>query len=552
MIKKHRRFVKDNERTLLIALFAAVIAVMGVFRVLSTDKKFDQHPAGTYEPLSPDTNTEDPLKYIDEDFAVKDGFHTNLPIVILKLDSDIPDYKTFKYSSEMIIEGVEPYTTGSMRIIDTGTGINTLDDPADYQSSIRIKAKGHSSYLYDKKQYKIKALNKDGTSNKTDILGMGEGSEWIINGSMADKSMIRNYLSYRIASEIDGNNMSPDSRYCEVLMEKEDGLYYQGVFLLMETVDQGKDRVHIDKYKPKNIQSSYIVRRDRLTSFDIMLKTYGRENISENELESLPTDNWIGLKYPAASKVTDQTIEYITKDFSKIEKVIYSKNESIFRMYDKYIDVDSFVDYFLINEFFGNYDAGEHSTYMYKNTGDVLCMGPVWDYDQALNNSPFEELDTENIAFQTQTFYAELCNDKKFIRKLKTRYSKLRERSLSEEHIFNVIDETVSYLKSAQEREWYRWAADYYDDSNKNAGNFQLQSYIRDGVLLKRFNDEYTEEIYVIKKYISEHGSVIKNDLKKWEGTAKLDTTTGGLPALLFLAMMSLLLLPSYLISRKG
>ena len=335
-------------------------------------------------------------------------------------------------------------------------------------------------------------------------------------------------------------------------MEKEDGLYYQGVFLLMETVDQGKDRVHIDKYKPKNIQSSYIVRRDRLTSFDIMLKTYGRENISENELESLPTDNWIGLKYPAAKKVTDQTIEYITKDFSKIEKVIYSKNESIFRMYDKYIDVDSFVDYFLINEFFGNYDAGEHSTYMYKNTGDVLCMGPVWDYDQALNNSPFEELDTENIAFQTQTFYAELCNDKKFIRKLKTRYSKLRERSLSEEHIFNVIDETVSYLKSAQVREWYRWAADYYDDSNKNAGNFQLQSYIRDGVLLKRLSDEYTEEIYVIKKYISEHGSVIKNDLKKWEGTAKLDTTTGGLPALLFLAMMTLLLLPSYLISRKG
>ena len=66
--------------------------------------------------------------------------------------------------------------------------------------------------------------------------------------------------------------------------------------------------------------------------------------------------------------------------------MLYSQDEALFKTYDRYIDVDSFVDYFLLNEFFGNYDAGNHSTYMYKESGGKLHIGPVWDFDQAMNN----------------------------------------------------------------------------------------------------------------------------------------------------------------------
>ena len=546
-----REIIRDNEKKILVLLCLVILILMGVLCAFRTNMKFTGKPKGTYTSLSPDTSNDDPLAYIGEDFSVKEGFHTNLPIVILNLDSELPDYKTFKDSKEIVEEGVDPYTTGKIRIIDTETGTNTLKDSSVYESLIKIKTKGHSSYYYDKQQYKIKALNADGSSNDTSILGMGAGSEWVINGSMADKSMIRNYLAYRIASEIDGNNMAPDSRFCEVMMERDGQLYYQGVFLLMETVSRGEDRVNIDKYNPKNIYSSYIVRRDRYTSFDIMLNTYGRlNNIGKENAED--SDNWIGLKYPSASKVTPETINYIEKDFSKVESILYSEDERKFRIYDKYINVDSFVDYFLINEYFGNYDAGEHSTYMYKSSGDVLSIGPVWDYDQAMNNSWTDELITEDIAFQTQPFFRELANDKKFIKKLKERYAELSSSYLSLDHVFDVIDETVAYLNSAQKREWYRWADDYLDGSGENPKNYNLEAYLKDGVLLQRFNDDYEEEINVIKKFFYEHSTVIQNDLTQWMGVSKYDTSVGSISELLFLAMLTMLLLPSYLIQRKG
>ena len=512
---------------------------------------FSTKPAGTYETLLPDESKDDPLAYIGKDYEVLDGFHTNLPIVILDLDTEIPIYKEFRDKSEQLFD-VEPYTTGRIEIIDNGTGNNTLLDEVVYDSALKIKGRGHSSFSYDKMQYKFKSLLPDGNENNESILGMGRGSEWILNGSMADKSMIRNYLPYRIASEIDGNNMAPDSRYCEVLMEEDGKLYYQGVFLLMETISRGEERVNIDKYRSKNIYSSYIVRRDRLTSFDIELDTFGREVGLVKGRESQETDNWIGLKYPSASNVTDQTVDYITKDFSKVEQIIYSEDEDVFRLYDKYINVDSFVDYFLINEYFGNYDAGEHSTYMHKNSGEPLYMGPVWDYDQALNNSRVEELKASDIAFQMQPFFKELCNDKAFVEKLITRYADLQQTYLSEEHVDDVIDETVAYLRSAQVREWYRWEADYMDNTDENPKNYHLLSVERDGFILDRSTDEYMQEIYVIKKYIHEHSISIKGAIKQWEGTAQMDTSSEGLGGLFFILLLLVILLPSYIIQRKG
>ena len=448
-----REKIRENEKIFLIIIFALAVVVMGVLCLFRANMRFTQKPRGTYEELAPDTSRDNPLAFIGEDFQVMDGFHSNLPLVVVSLEEDIPEYKVFLEGKEVIYEDVEPYTTGKIKVIDTKTGGNTLTDAPSYESIIKIKVKGHSSIQYDKQQYKIKALNPDGTDNETSILGMGEGSEWIINGSMADKSMLRNYLGYRIASEIGGNNMAPDSRFCEVVFDKDGKLTYQGVFLLMETVSRGDERVKVDSYDPTKSYSSYIVRRDRKTSFDIMLDTYGRTELFKDDDDfAAAEDNWIGIKYPSQKKITDDTIKYITRDFSRIEKVLYSDKDNVYSAYDKYINVDTFVDYFLINEFFGNYDAGEHSTYMYKNSGDRLNIGPVWDFDQAMNNSFEAEYNAEEIAFQERTFFKQLCNDKNFVKKLKKRYTALRQTFLSEDHVFSMIDETVAYLKSAQVR----------------------------------------------------------------------------------------------------
>ena len=376
------------------------------------------------------------------------------------------------------------------------------------------------------------------------IEGMGEGDSWILNGSMADKSMLRNYLPYRIASEIGGGMAAPDSRYCEVLLEKEDGTYrYQGVYLLMETVSRGKNRVNIDQFKKKKSYTSYIVRRDRFTNFDVMLDTYGRLNGFSEE--------WIGVKYPSEERITEEAKAFIEQDFSKIEQVMYAEDESVFKAYDRYIDIDSFVDYFLINEFFGNYDAGNHSTYMYKNSGGKLYIGSVWDFDQAMNNYFEEEMDPYTLAFQTKPFYEQLTKDKRFLDCLKKRYSELRKGALSEEHVFAVMDEAVDYLVSAREREWYRWAADYKDGSFDNPHNYYLQDYEKDDVVISRFNDDYEQELYVIRTYLHKHGNVIQTELTKLYDSAEYNTSINNENELLLLIIMMLFLVPSFLINRR-
>lgn len=525
----------------LLSLF--LLVVLGAVRREANEEEKEKED-GVYYELPTDTGMEDALSHIAEDFSVDEGFTSNLPIVVLSIEGELAEYKDFSDGMEVVDTAVDPWSDGEISVIDTGMEQNHLTDTPVFTSELKIKKRGHTSFTFDKPQYLIK-LTEDGEKRDVDVLGMGESDSWILNGSMADKSMIRNYLSYRIASEIGGGAMAPDCRFCEVLLCDADGNYeYQGVYLFQETVSRGESRVDIDEYKKKNTYTSYIVRRDRFTNFDVMLNTYGRINgLSEQ---------WIGLKYPSESKLTPETKAYIEADFSRIEQVIYAEDEDLFAVYDKYIDMDSFVDYFLINEFFGNYDAGEHSTYMYKNSGEKLCIGPVWDFDQAMNNYFGDEMDPQTLAFQTKPLYEQLTKDERFITCLKERYAALRKGALSEEHVFAVMDETVAYLKSARVREWYRWAADYEDGSFSNPHNYYLLDYEREGEIISRFNDDYEQELYNIRVYLHKHGKAIQTELTKLYDLAEYDTSMKNYNELFLLVVMLLFLTPSLLINRRG
>lgn len=517
-----------------------ILALLAFFRG-SWNEKDKAVNKSTYFSLPADESKEDPLLYMDSDFTVKEGFHSNLPIVLLTIDGELPDYKEFSDGQEYVINE-EPWTTGYISIIDNGKFNNSIGDTPVMESHLKIKKRGHTSYLYDKSQYLIKLQNENGTDNKADILGMGEDESWILNGSMADKSMIRNYISYRISSEI--MNTTPDCQYCEVIMKDGDRYIYQGLYLMMETVSRGINRVNIDQFKEKNIYTSYIVRRDRFTNFDVMLNTFGR-------LEGL-SEEWIGIKYPSEAKLTEKAKQYIESDFSRTEEIIYSEDERVFKIYDKYIDIDSFADYFLINEFFGNYDAGEHSTYMYKNSGERLKIGPVWDFDQAINNYFQEEMEPETLAFQERQFFKQLSKDERFVKLLQSRYSQLRQNALKEEHVNAVIDEAAAYIKSARQREWSRWAKDYEDDSGNNPHNYYLQSYEMDDMIVSRFNDNYDQEIYNIKVYLHKHGRAISTELIKLQKMTTVDTSLKSENGLFLLVIMVLFLIPSISLIRKG
>lgn len=501
--------------------------------------------AGDYYETLPETATSvQPLEYLSEDFVVnKEGFSSNLPLVVLHLTEELPIYKSFENGMEKVDSTVDPWIMGSMDLIDVqGSDMrSSLLSKPEISTTIQIKKRGHTSMAFDKPQYYIKTLDENAEQLPIDIWGMGSDSEWVLNGSMADKSMIRNYLPYRIAAQI--MEYSPRCRFCEVFYEADGTYTYQGVYLMTESVKVSDRRVKVDESKKKEMYTSYLVRRDRATSFDTILDTYGvREGLSKE---------YIGVKYPTIGKQTSDNVKFIADDFSTIEKTIYSEEPAVFSTYDRYIDVNSFVDYFLINEYFGNYDAGEHSTYMYKNSGDKLKIGPVWDFDQAMNNSSLHEADPSTIAMQDRAFFAQLSQDTVFVDKLKKRYSEMRASYLNDDYIFSVIDETTTYLAEAREREWYRWAEDYYDGSGRNRGNYYLQDYKKEGVVISRFNDDYNQEIYNIKTYLSIHGGVMQRELTGLRSLCTITTGYKGQMTLFLIIVMILFFLPSIIINRK-
>ncbi len=498
--------------------------------------------ADYYKTLPDNAPDEDPLQWIGEDFTVdKESFVSNLPLVVIHKNEELADYKSYKDNVEMVDETLESWTTGTIALYDLYDGRATFNTEPSISSDIKIKKRGHTSYFFDKSQYYIKLVDEKGEENPQNILGMGVDDAWVLNGSMADKSMLRNYIAYRVAAQI--MEYAPRCCFCEMFTE-ENGIYtYQGVYLMLESVKRGENRVPIDESKRKNVYTSYIVRRDRYSNFDIMLDTYARLNGLDEE--------WIGVKYPATAKQTKENIAYIENDFSSIEKIIYSKNPEQLKKYPECIDVTSFVDYFIINEYFGNYDAGLHSTYMYKNSGDRLKIGPVWDFDQAMNNSMISEADPYTLAMQEKAFYKQLFTDTEFLAQVKQRYAKHRATYLNDDYIFGLMNETVKYLSAAREREWYRWADNYCVKELSGPGKYKLNPYTKGGVEINRMNTEYEQELYTIRTYLSIHGEIIQSELSLFEEDCKITTGLKGEMTVLLMVCLVLFIIPSILINRK-
>ncbi len=156
---------------------------------------------------------------------------------------------------------------------------------------------------------------------------------------------------------------------------------YVGVYVLMEKIKQGENRVNITKLEPSDnaepqITGGYIVKKDKLDSGDLTFRTsYGQSLIY---LE------------PDRTEITQPQQNWIKSYLNEFESVLYGTNfTDPVNGYAGYIDVDSFIDHHIIVELAKNIDGFRLSTYMFKDRGGRLNMGPVWDYNLSLGNADY-------------------------------------------------------------------------------------------------------------------------------------------------------------------
>lgn len=336
----------------------------------------------------------------------------------------------------------------SFVIVDNQTRNNHPSDEATLTTTAQIRVRGHSSRLFEKSPYQLDFVDENGEAAPAAVMGMPAHSEWVLYGPYLDKSLVRNYMWYNIAGEV--MEWAPNVRYCELILNGE----YRGLYLMVETITDGEDcRLNLSTTEQNVKTTGYLLRGDRTTQEDLG----GQRDIYTylERMLTLRTD--ILIKYPGRSSLTQELRQEIELDYAAFEKALYSYDyDTDDYGYWNYIDVDNFVDYFLINEFSLNVDAGRYSTYIYKDLSGKFRLA-VWDFNNACDNFPADPLTPDQINMVSHTWFFMLCKSEDFVERLLDRYDELRASVLNETYLLNYIDETLAYLGPAVERNNQRW-----------------------------------------------------------------------------------------------
>ncbi len=331
----------------------------------------------------------------------------------------------------------------------------------NYNGNIGIKLRGNSSLAFNQKKYTIETRDAEGKELNVNLLNMPAGSDWVLLCPYNDVSMVRDPLAFHLWREM--GHWAPRTRMVEVLMNGE----YMGVYIFSEAIKRGVNRVNIPKLRKTdtegvNLTGGYLLRIDTYNEEDATFPSK-IPGIGEGIMNSNITWSCI---YPKKKNLQPEQLAYIENYVDEMERVIQSDAFADHQEgYTKFIDVSSFVDYFIHTELSLNADGYKRSAYFYKErlnedgTGGKLFAGPVWDYNLAYGNCNFcnaNKIDAwcfEGGNTQpTPAFWQRLLQDPSFRKAVKKRYQQLRKTILSNKAIYDYIDQHTKMVTTAKDR----------------------------------------------------------------------------------------------------
>ena len=329
----------------------------------------------------------------------------------------------------------------SLAVYDHSSGENDiLGNPT---AILRGKMKLRGNTDQEKQQYRLNLMkNHSNKEMNYALLGMAEDSRWVLHGPYADRSLLRNYLMYHLSRET--MEWAPDCRFFELFLDGK----YQGVYLAVEPVGVGRNRLNLSRFSLVSGNSPCILYRDRIGHETLPIETYGNKvGIIQRMLD---------IRYPDPQFITDTQIKRITEYISSFEKALYGKNfKSPVSGYADYIDSQSFADYFILNELAMNRDLGSLSAYVYKDLNGKLSMC-VWDFNRAFDNYRAAQ-PTDQWCRPDNTWFTRLLEDPSFCKIVNERYQELRAAVLSDAHIDELIADAQKQLGDAADRNFIRW-----------------------------------------------------------------------------------------------
>jgi len=344
--------------------------------------------------------------------------------------TDLPIVRITTEGSAPIVSKAE-YVSATLTIDPNGTDAAALSVP------LRIRGRGNSTWAMPKKPYKLKL------DEKTSLLGMPADRDWVLLANYADKSLLRNQVAFELGHRV-GLAWSPRFRSVELFVNDE----YLGVYQLGEGIKVAAHRVDIPELNELDTSGSaltggYLLEVDERLDGDVYYVTR------------------LGVPFvlDTPEEPTPEQLSYIWDYIQQTEDAILASDfADPLTGYAAYIDVDSFVNWYLVNELLKNNDAVFWSScWMYKQREGKLFMGPLWDFDIAAGNINYNgNDDPTGWWIRNSRWISRLFEDPAFETRVKARWNELKVEHF--DTILDYIDESAAALALGASNNFNRWS----------------------------------------------------------------------------------------------
>ena len=323
-------------------------------------------------------------------------------------------------------------------------------------TTCEIRGRGNTTWTWPKKPYLIKL------DEKQHIFGMHKHKRWVLLANFMDRTLMRNLVSMKVSSMMSHLAWTPGCVPVELVLNGK----HVGSYLLIEQVRVDNHRVAITEMTPQDntgdaVTGGYLLELD--FHYDNEIQWIEPRGNSNQWGSGVP----FGIKYPDPDDITPQQLAYIKKYISDAANTLYGSNfKDPVNGYAKYIDVDSFIDYWIVFEVMGNHElSNPGSVFMHKDRGGKLVAGPCWDFDWGVlsyNTSPQARTGLIN---HSAIWYGRLRQDPAFEAKLKARFEELLPQL---ETIPDYIDECEALLTASAKLNFAMWNP--AEDASQNGG----------------------------------------------------------------------------------
>lgn len=290
-------------------------------------------------------------------------------------------------------------------------------------------------------------------------------ADWELLSNAIDPTLLHTKAGFHFG-KISNLHFTPTFHFADLMLNER----YYGVYLLGDVIDYTRERTDVGI-------DGYIVKIDASAA---------KANFKTTHIEQP-----VSVVYPSVTS-GDEEYRNISNIVKTADAALFSSNfTDADEGWQKYLDMDSFVDWYLINEIAKNEEGAFYADcYMNMKRDGKLRMGPLWKMEKSFG---YHESSTSGFVIKEAKWFDRLFQDPVFVAKVKERFTHFYNHK---NDILKEIDADAYYLRNAIPENNNKWE-------------------IFEAYTLTELNRQYKNEVSAMKSWLEKRLDWLNEEFSK-------------------------------------